>query len=148
MAACRRRAYISGWRGTSRPVHGIAEPVAAVLMTTISPDRRTRQKGLAPHWSFLTNHTYVLLAIARDRDVRLREIASQVGITERAVQKIIGELEASGILTKSRDGRRNHYEVDASVSLRHPLEGDRSIAALLGVLLDDRRDPAGLAPRA
>jgi biotin operon repressor len=117
-------------------------------MTTISPDRRTRQKGLAPHWSFLTNHTYVLLAIARDRDVRLREIASQVGITERAVQKIIGELEASGILTKSRDGRRNHYEVDASVSLRHPLEGDRSIAALLGVLLDDRRDPAGLAPRA
>lgn len=122
-------------------------------MTSITPLPRARQHEGVPHWSFLTNHTYVLLAIARNRDVRLREIAAQVGITERAVQKIIGELEASGILTKSRDGRRNHYEVDASVSLRHPMEAHRSVAALLGVLLDDRNvesdgGDAGPAPRA
>jgi len=116
-------------------------------MTSITPDARALPRDHAPHWSFLTNHTYVLLAIARDRDVRLREIGAQVGITERAVQKIIGELEASGILTKSRDGRRNHYEVNTSVPLRHPMEGRRSVAALLGVLLDDGRDPAALTSR-
>ncbi len=147
MASHRPGAYISPGSASGSLVHGIAAPVAAVAMTTIIPDPPALPKGRAPHWTFLTNHSYVLLAIARDRDVRLREIAAQVGITERAVQKIIGELEASGILTKSRDGRRNHYEVDASVSLRHPMEAHRSVAALLGVLMDEGGDAAPLAPR-
>ncbi|MCC6929209.1 MAG: Rrf2 family transcriptional regulator [Gemmatimonadaceae bacterium] len=81
----------------------------------------------------------MLLAIARDHDVRLREIAVQVGITERAVQKIISELENAGALSKSRDGRRNHYEVNTDVALRHPMESHRTVDALVRMVHD--RDP-------
>ena len=103
-------------------------------MTSTTPETRAAATG-STQWTFLTNHAHVLLAIARDHDVRLREIASQVGITERAVQKIIAELEESGALTKSRDGRRNHYEVNADVSLRHPMESHRTLSALVQMVL-------------
>ena len=106
-------------------------------MTSTSPEPRTVVHSGSSQWTYLTNHAHVLLAIARDHDVRLREIASQVGITERAVQKIIAELEESGALTKSRDGRRNHYEVNTEVSLRHPMESHRTINALVRMVLDD-----------
>ncbi len=106
-------------------------------MTSTSPESRLAAPATSSQWTFLTNHAHVLLAIARDHDVRLREIASQVGITERAVQKIIAELEESGALTKSRDGRRNHYEVNTEVSLRHPMEAHRTINALVRMVLDD-----------
>lgn len=106
-------------------------------MTATSPDVPSRQGASPSHWTFLTNHAYVLLAIARNQDVRLREIAAQVGITERAVQKIIAELEGTGIVTKSRDGRRNHYEVNTSVSMRHPLEAHRTVETLVRMLCDD-----------
>lgn len=106
-------------------------------MTSTSPESRLSAPAATSQWTFLTNHAHVLLAIARDHDVRLREIASQVGITERAVQKIIAELEESGALTKSRDGRRNHYEVNTEVSLRHPMESHRTISSLVRMVLDD-----------
>ncbi len=106
-------------------------------MTATSPEVLNRQGASNSHWTFLTNHAYVLLSIARNQDVRLREIAAQVGITERAVQKIIAELEGTGIVTKSRDGRRNHYEVHTSVSLRHPLESHRTVETLVRMLCDD-----------
>ena len=106
-------------------------------MTATSPEPRTVRSSHASNWTFLTNHAHVLLAIARNPDVRLREIAAQVGITERAVQKIITELQASGVVTKSRDGRRNHYEVNDAASLRHPMESHRTINALVRMVLGD-----------
>ena len=92
--------------------------------------RRPAPTPAAP-WTFLTNHAHVLLLIARDRAIRVRDIAAQVGITERAVQRIIGDLEAAGYLERQRDGRRNHYAVRATLPLRHQIEGHCSIGALI-----------------
>jgi len=107
-------------------------------MTSIASEPSDTVQNGSSHWTYLTNHAHVLLAIARDHDVRLREIAAQVGITERAVQKIIAELEEAGALTKSRDGRRNHYEVNANVSLRHPMESHRTLDALVRMVHGDQ----------
>lgn len=90
--------------------------------------------SLTPPWTFLSNHAHVLLCVARDSDVRVRDVADEVGITERAVQRILGELEIAGVLQRERRGRRNHYEVDPSVPLRHPLEAHRTVGDLLRVL--------------
>jgi len=87
-------------------------------------------------WTFLTNHAHVLLCVAADPDVRLREVAERVGITERATQRIVAELEAAGYLSHERIGRRNRYEVNASLPLRHPLEDHLEIGALLRVLTE------------
>jgi DNA-binding Lrp family transcriptional regulator len=85
-------------------------------------------------WTFLTNHTHVLLCIARDPDVRLRDVATAVGITERAVQLIVQDLEQEGYLRRTRVGRRNHYDLDVALPLRHPLERDHQVGDLLGAL--------------
>lgn len=85
-------------------------------------------------WTFLTNHSHVLLCIAEDPDVRLRDVAQRVGITERATQRIVAELEEAGYLSHEKVGRRNHYEVHRSLPLRHPLEDHLEIGALLRVL--------------
>ncbi len=87
-----------------------------------------------PDWTFLTNHAHVLLAITRDPESRLRDVAQLVGITERAAQRIVAELEEGGYLTRTRDGRRNRYEVHPDVPLRHPLERDHAIGEVLEVL--------------
>ena len=92
--------------------------------------RTTAVRSAAP-WTFLTNHAHVLLCIARDPDVRVRDLASAVGITERAVQRIVSELEAAGYLQRERDGRRNRYLVRATLPLRHPIEGHCAIGALI-----------------
>ena len=84
-----------------------------------------------PNWTFLTNHAHVLLCIAGDAEMRVRDIADAVGITERAVMRIVGELEEAGYLERERDGRRNHYVVRADRPLRHPLERHRKVRALL-----------------
>ena len=88
----------------------------------------------SPSWTFLTNHSHTLLCIAEDPDVRLRDIAEQVGITERAAQRIVAELEDAGYLSHERVGRRNRYEVHPTLPLRHPLEDHLEIGALLRVL--------------
>jgi DNA-binding MarR family transcriptional regulator len=85
-------------------------------------------------WQFLTNHTYVLLAIHRNPDIRQREIADQIGITEGAVQRIVHELEEAGCLRHRRVGRRNHYEVMTGHGLRHPIAQRRTIGEILAVL--------------
>jgi DNA-binding Lrp family transcriptional regulator len=87
-----------------------------------------------PDWTFLTNHTHVLLCLARDPGARLRDVADEVGITERAAQRIVAELEEGGYLTRMRDGRRNRYEIHPDVPLRHPLERDHAIGEVLEVL--------------
>lgn len=85
-------------------------------------------------WTFLTNHTHVLLCIRQDPEIRLRDVAAQVGITERAAQAIVSDLEAEGYLTRERVGRRNHYELRADVPLRHPLESQHTVGELLDLL--------------
>ncbi len=86
-------------------------------------------------WTFLSNHSHVLICIARDADCRVRDIADQVGITERAVQRILAELESEGFVHHERVGRRNRYSVNLDGELRHELEAGVSLRQLLrGVL--------------
>jgi DNA-binding MarR family transcriptional regulator len=82
-------------------------------------------------WTFLTNHTHVLVCLLRDPETRLRDVATQVGITERAVQRIIAELEQAEVITREKDGRRNRYTINTETPLRHPLECRISLAELL-----------------
>ena len=84
-------------------------------------------------WTFLTNHAHVLLVVRRDPQVRLRDIAEAVGITERAVQLILGELECAGYVRRTRVGRRNEYDVLGG-PMRHPLERGRAVDDLLDAL--------------
>jgi DNA-binding MarR family transcriptional regulator len=88
-----------------------------------------------PGWTFLSNHAHVLLCIAREPEVRLREVAHRVGITERAVQRIVADLEEGGYLSRSREGRRNRYEVHLDRPLRHAVESHRDVEVLLNVIL-------------
>jgi DNA-binding Lrp family transcriptional regulator len=85
-------------------------------------------------WHFLTSHTQVLLCIRRDADARLRDIAATVGITERAAQRIVGDLVDAGYVTRTKVGRRNRYAVNAHVPMRHPSQMDHEVAELLDVL--------------
>ncbi|MGI9641779.1 MAG: helix-turn-helix transcriptional regulator [Acidimicrobiia bacterium] len=87
-------------------------------------------------WTFLTNHSHVLLCIQENSDVLMREVAAQVGITERAAQRIVSELEEAGYLSHEKVGRRNRYQVHPDLPLRHPLEDHLEIGALLRVLAD------------
>jgi DNA-binding IclR family transcriptional regulator len=83
------------------------------------------------HWTFLTNHAHVLLCVSQNPEVRLRDVAEQVGITERAAQRIVAELEEAGYLERVKSGRRNTYVLNPELRLRHPLEGDHQIGELL-----------------
>lgn len=87
-----------------------------------------------PEWTFLTNHAHVLVCIAEDEDIRGRDIAERVGITERAAQAIIADLVAEGYVERTKVGRRNRYTVNPDAPLRHPLEQDHSIGELLVTL--------------
>ena len=95
----------------------------------------TREPATAVGWTFLTNHAHVLLVIARDLQMTLREVAAQVGITERATQKIVADLEAAGYLTRARHGRRNSYTISTGQPFRHPLTAGHDVDELLGILI-------------
>ena len=97
-----------------------------------SPDLAA-SKGDKPEaaWTFLTNHAHVLLCLAEGGDETLRAVAVRVGITERAVQRIVSDLEAGGVIARSRDGRRNRYEVNPQVPLRHDLEAHKTVGDLM-----------------
>jgi DNA-binding Lrp family transcriptional regulator len=82
-------------------------------------------------WTFLSNHAQTLLCIADDPDIRLRDIAATVGITERAAHQIVSELVESGYVSRKRVGRRNRYKVRTHMPLRTPLVRDRRVSALL-----------------
>ncbi|MBK9118610.1 MAG: MarR family transcriptional regulator [Phycisphaerales bacterium] len=86
-------------------------------------------------WTFLSNHAHVLVVLARAPDTRLRDVAARVGITERAVQRIVAELVAGGVLRRMRIGRCNHYEVRRAAPLRHPLEHHCRVGDLLDMVL-------------
>jgi DNA-binding MarR family transcriptional regulator len=86
------------------------------------------------HWSFLTNHALVLLCIARDPAVRLREIGDTVGITERAAHRIVNELAEAGYISRERVGRRNRYAVQSHLPIPDRLAREQKIGDLLEVL--------------
>jgi len=85
-------------------------------------------------WDFLTNHAHVLLCVAHDPGIRLRDIADAVGITERAAHRIVSELVEEGYVLRERNGRRNRYEVVAELPLRHPLVEEQRVGDLLKLL--------------
>ena len=89
-----------------------------------------------PSWTFLTNHAQVMVALNRDADLRQRDLAYVIGITPGAVQRILDDLEHAGYVKREKVGRRNHYEVITSESLRHPLEEGHNIGELLDMLRD------------
>jgi hypothetical protein len=86
-------------------------------------------------WTFLSNHAHVLLCVAAEPQARLRDVAARVGLTERAVQRIVSELERGGALTRVRDGRRNSYIVHPDCKLRHPIEEHQTVGKLLSMVL-------------
>ncbi|WBL37450.1 winged helix-turn-helix domain-containing protein [Tepidiforma flava] len=87
-----------------------------------------------PGWTFLTNHGHVLLCIANDPGIRLRDVAERVGITERAAQRIVADLVEAGYITRKRVGRRNVYEIHPERPLRHPVEQAHSVGELFRLI--------------
>ena len=85
-------------------------------------------------WRFVTNHAHVLECISADPTARLRDIAATVGITERSAAQIVSDLEEAGYLTKTRDGRRNYYEIREELPLRHPQHRHHTVGALIRFL--------------
>ena len=102
------------------------------------------QVDTKPSWSFLTNHAQVLLCIANDPGIRLREIGEAVRITERAAHRIVSELTAAGYISRKRNGRRNHYKIRAHLPLPDPLARDGKIGDLLSIL---RGAQSGFPPK-
>lgn len=92
------------------------------------------------NWTFLTNHAHVLLCLVENAEARMREVAVRVGITERAVQRIVAELEEAGYLSRMREGRANRYLVHEDLFLRHSVESHCTIAELIG-MVSGRREP-------
>ncbi|MGA2319367.1 MAG: winged helix-turn-helix domain-containing protein [Solirubrobacteraceae bacterium] len=97
-------------------------------------------------FAFLTNHAQVLLCIAGDSGVRLREIGVHVGITERAAHRIVGELEAAGYVTRRREGRRNHYTIEPYLPLPDPLVREQQVVDLLAIVGAQGRPSRGPDP--
>lgn len=123
----------------SSPPATVAPPTAAAPRSTpghpaaLSPVAPPRESaGL--QWTFLTNHSHVLILLAQNPSLVLREVALQVGITERAVQRIIADLEAGGVIEREKVGRRNHYRIRTDLPLRHPVESHRTIGELLALV--------------
>jgi hypothetical protein len=87
-----------------------------------------------PGWTFLTNHSHVLICLTRDSRMRLRDIADAVGITERSVQGIVNDLESAGCITRHREGRRNRYVIVGDRPMRHRVERGHGIGELLAVM--------------
>lgn len=88
----------------------------------------------APRWTFLTNHGHVLLCLAQAPELRLRDVAERVGVTERAVQRIVADLEEGGYLTRRRTGRQNAYDIDPDRPMRHPVEADHTVRTLMALV--------------
>ena len=92
-------------------------------------------------WTFFTHHAHVLISLARDPTLRLRDIAGAVGVTERATATLVSELVHAGYLQRFKDGRRNRYRVDLSGGLRHGLVDGTSVGEVFEPLLSNGRDP-------
>ncbi|MCB1160101.1 MAG: MarR family transcriptional regulator [Leptospiraceae bacterium] len=92
------------------------------------------EKTVKHEWTFLSNHTHVLICLYRNPTERIRDLSAKVGITERAIIGIIEDLEQIGVIHKLKEGRRNKYEINESIYLRHPLEEHKTVGNLLKLL--------------
>jgi predicted transcriptional regulator len=107
------------------------------FMTLVSGDGHQGSASQSPpRWDFLTNHAHVLTCVAHDPGIRLRDIATAVGITERGAHRIVSELVEEGYVLREKQGRRNRYQVMADRPMRHPLVQQREIGDLLKLLVD------------
>ena len=98
------------------------------------PRNRPPADDSSSRWTVFTNHGHVLILLAQDPGLVLREVAGRVGITERAVQRIIADLEEAGFLERERVGRQNHYRIRTGQALRHPIEAHRTVGDLVGLI--------------
>lgn len=96
--------------------------------------KQAKQKNQSSNWTFLTNHLHVILCLHRDKETTVRNLALNIGITERSVQRILNELVEADAITREREGRRNVYKIDYKYRLRHQLEKNHSIGELLELL--------------
>ncbi|HEY2412565.1 MAG TPA: winged helix-turn-helix domain-containing protein [Pirellulaceae bacterium] len=121
-----------------KPVLGRRATIAAAErpVKADSPGDHPEQAG--GRWTFLTNHAHVLLLLARNPSMVLREVATLVKITERAVQRIIADLEEEGFIEREKVGRQNHYHIIHERRLKHAVEGHRTIGDLLRIIDDPR----------
>jgi DNA-binding MarR family transcriptional regulator len=112
----------------------------------INETRNERHVSMTRHavhsWTFLTRHAQVLLCIADDPGIRLRDIGDRVGITERAAHRIVGELADGGYISRERRGRRNHYAVQPEQPLPDAIARDQSVGTLLDILVTRRSAPS------
>lgn len=90
-------------------------------------------------WTFFTNHSHVLFYLYTNPPAPLRAVADSIGITERAVQSIITDLEEGGVITRYREGRQNRYRINPEVSLRHPLEAHHNIGEMLEIMKEGQQ---------
>jgi len=111
------------------------------MSTRTSTSRRKPAAPPAKAWTFLSNHAHVLICLAVAPELRLREVAARVGITERAVQTILADLEAEGLVTRKRDGRCNRYALHLDQPLRHAVESHRSVRDLIEFATRGARSP-------
>lgn len=102
-----------------------------------APDNADGSKKTQSRWTFLTNHSHVLILLYRNPSMVLRKVALQIGITERAVQRIIADLEQEGFIMREKVGRQNHYRILSENHLRHPVEQHRTIGDVLAVICND-----------
>lgn len=130
MKTDRKKPKVSPRKRSRTPVQ--AEPSPSKLR----PAAVTPAESAGSHWTFLTNHTHVLVLLSRNPLLVLRQVATQVGITERAVQRIIADLEASGIIEREKVGRQNRYRIRLDQPLRHHNESHRTIGELLALIND------------
>lgn len=99
-----------------------------------------------PKWTFITNHAAVLSVISRNAMITAHELALEVGISERAIRRIISELHDAGYITKKKEGRRIRYQVKHQAPLRHRSHGDKAVGDLLKVLNAHRKDTKKIKP--
>ena len=110
-------------------------PPSKLRSALVTPPVAPPSALASSHWTFLTNHSHVLVLLSRNPSLVLREVALQVGITERAVQRIIADLESGGIIEREKVGRQNHYRIRLDQPLRHGIiESRRTIGELLALI--------------
>lgn len=132
-----KKAAVKTVKAVSKSVRKSLSEAAGKPAKSVPPAalKAAEEVSPSPGWTFLSNHTHVLVALAAEPDLTLRDIAQRVGITERGVIRIVEELEQAGVLSREREGRRNRYALNLEASLRHPLERHCRIGELLDLIL-------------
>jgi predicted transcriptional regulator len=114
----------------------------SIFMKNSKQNPATPLEAHEPGFTYLTNHTHVLVSLNANAELRVRDLAAAIGITERAVQRIIADLEAVGVLEREKLGRRNSYKIHRQARLRHQLEGHCAVGGLLDWVKKSARQEA------